>query len=519
MSSPLGDSGALSPGHQYESMSSGSSSSYAGVLSGRAGSRLDQHPRQDPQRPSGSPSTHLARMGTGWLASQVVLGNLNLHRVSRQTYVPALASLAEEGADLKVHPAHVRWLLVFNFCITAWVILRLHQVGCLNTQGSACAAGNGIARELRTMAKSEVPAALLLQHENGRGSSDLARDEFLRAKLELEQDTTHVDMDDTEQTPMESSATVQTLSFHGEEDLKQEDEGTLTATVDERSRMHDRDKLLKQLEQLGGLLESTGRNGINPTLGARGEHLDDRTQAKGKGRRRQKPRPLKKTTEADDSPASHPSGWQVQLDSDWDIMEVTREVTEESIGKDSDAEDVPEDNGTYIDTPPSQEAAASKPGMDNASRISVIGLTGLGQEEDFLRSQQSATSSHCIFCVFTGSRGVIVRESVSQHYNVLKKCAKVKFFRPPAGNSVKQPLRLPSSLDESDLFIHQQNYKQYLTGEYAITDATARALPSSFSEVKKTLDFKRCAIVGNSGALQQSRYGENSRDEPVLELQ
>ena len=60
----------------------------------------------------------------------------------------------------------------------------------------------------------------------------------------------------------------------------------------------------------------------------------------------------------------------------------------------------------------------------------------------------------------------------------------------------------------NDTFIHAQNYKQLLHGEYRLHRHTIPLLPESYEDIVEEYKFDSCAVVGSSGYLKLAQFGE-----------
>ena len=70
------------------------------------------------------------------------------------------------------------------------------------------------------------------------------------------------------------------------------------------------------------------------------------------------------------------------------------------------------------------------------------------------------------------------------------------------------PVMLPDIISHRDLFIHRANWAKLL-GNKALDSAALRALPPNADAIMRRYGFKSCAIVGNSGGLNEARLGKD----------
>uniref|UniRef100_A0A061RJU4 Cmp-n-acetylneuraminate-beta-galactosamide-alpha--sialyltransferase 1 n=1 Tax=Tetraselmis sp. GSL018 TaxID=582737 RepID=A0A061RJU4_9CHLO len=81
------------------------------------------------------------------------------------------------------------------------------------------------------------------------------------------------------------------------------------------------------------------------------------------------------------------------------------------------------------------------------------------------------------------------------------------------------PILLQRYVSPSDIFVHQGNYRRLLGRENFTELKCPHLLPRSAASISRRFGFRSCAIVGNSGALLYSKFGQAiDRHEVVFRL-
>lgn len=204
------------------------------------------------------------------------------------------------------------------------------------------------------------------------------------------------------------------------------------------------------------------------------------------------------------------------MDPGHDLVEEERQHQQKPVDKRDAAQELPHDTMSKIfkeelsgeaettedELLAAEDATAAAEGAAGGRDSSSLGSSAIETSSD----EDRATRLHKLHPDKYDAFGQI-RESFLLHHlpRPPLTCPKIKGVMPTL---LGLPVMLPDIISYRDMFVHRANYARLL-GNRALTPEAIRALPPNADAIMRRYGFKTCAVVGNSGGLNDAKLGKD----------